>query len=123
MRGIHRPLPTNNGGKSERRSKVIDKKLKRGKNSGFRGYRSSVVSFIVISLLALVLIFSLVIFPGLISSWRSARLNVKGINECAEGNPGKGEDAFRKAVSLNPDNAAAHYNLALVLLSADAARQ
>lgn len=69
--------------------------------------------------MAIVLIFSLVIFPGLISSWRSARLNVKGINECTEGNLGKGEDAFRKAISLNPDNAAAHYNLALVLLSAD----
>lgn len=69
--------------------------------------------------MAIVLIFSLIVFPGLVSSWRSAHLNVKGINECGEGNLGKGEDAFRKAVSLNPDNAAAHYNLALVLLSAD----
>jgi poly-gamma-glutamate capsule biosynthesis protein CapA/YwtB (metallophosphatase superfamily) len=69
--------------------------------------------------LAIVLIFSLVVYPGLVSSWRSSHLNVKGINECGEGNLSKGEDAFRKAVSLNPDNAAAHYNLALVLLSAD----
>jgi poly-gamma-glutamate capsule biosynthesis protein CapA/YwtB (metallophosphatase superfamily) len=69
--------------------------------------------------LAIVLLFSLVIYPGLVSSWRSARLNVKGINEYGEGDLLKGKDAFRKAVSLNPDNAAAHYNLALVLLSTD----
>ncbi|UCE26103.1 MAG: CapA family protein [Candidatus Coatesbacteria bacterium] len=88
-------------------------------NNGFGGYRSSVLSFVVICSSIAAVLFAQIVFPGLMSSWRSARLNAKGIDECSEGNLGKGKAAFLKAGSLNPDNAAAHYNLALVLLSSD----
>jgi hypothetical protein len=97
----------------------MNRKSTREKSYDLRGYRSTVVSFVVITFLAVLLIFSLVIFPGLVSSWRSNRLNGKGISECTKGELYKGKEAFRKAVALNPDNATAHYNLALVLLSSD----
>ncbi len=97
----------------------MTRKSTRLRSYELKGYGSTVLSFIVVVVLVILLVVSLVVLPGFISSWRSGRLNDRGVEWCAGGNLGAGKDAFLKAVSLDPENVTARYNLALVVLVAD----
>jgi hypothetical protein len=87
--------------------------------SNYKNYKSTIFGFAVILVLGILLVLSLVVFPGLISSWRSGRLNDKGMRKYDEGDFIKASEAFAKAVSLDPENAAARYNNGLVFLAVE----
>jgi hypothetical protein len=85
----------------------------------YKQYKSTIFRFVVILVLAVLFVLSLAVFPGLISSWRSGLLNEKGIRKYEEGDLINAGEAFAKAVSLDPRNAAARYNNGLVLLAVE----
>lgn len=85
----------------------------------YKQHRSTILGFGVVLVLGIILVLSLAVFPGLISSWRSGLLNEKGIRKYEEGDFIKASEAFVKAVSLDPRNAAARYNNGLVFLAVE----
>lgn len=86
---------------------------------GQRDYKSTLLKVGIVAGIIFLFVFSVFIFPGIVSTWRSGLSNDRAVNFYEAGDLKGAKDELVKAVSLNRENAVAHYNLGLVLLATE----
>jgi len=81
-----------------------------------KGMALTVVSFILVVIITII---SLFVLPKIIYEKRAGDSLKAGIKYCEDGDLESAERSFEMAVSLRPDNAAAHFDLALVNMAGE----